>query len=192
MKVVRKFQIFFILLVMHPLFQGCGTGLAVGSRAGVSIAEERGLGGNIDDAAITAKITTLWLQHDPKIFLNVSSEVYERKVLLTGVVDNLEHRLEAAKLVWQIDKVKEVINEIHITGGGVNEYLKSSWTTAKLLRKITFHKKILSINYNIETVNQIIYIMGIAQNQEELDRVVQHAKNIANVKKVISYVRIKR
>ena len=57
---------------------------------------------------------------------------------------------------------------------------------------MTFDKRILSINYNIETVNQIIYIMGIAQNQEELDRVIQHAKNIANVKKVINYVRIKR
>lgn len=56
---------------------------------------------------------------------------------------------------------------------------------------MTFDKKILSINYTIETVNQIIYIMGIAQNQEELDRLIQHAKNIANVKKVVSYARIK-
>ena len=87
---------------------------------------------------------------------------------------------------------KEVINEIHITERGVDDYLKSSWITAKLLSKMTFDKRILSINYNIQTVNQIIYIMGIAQNQEELDRVIQHAKNIANVKKVINYVRIKR
>ena len=113
-------------------------------------------------------------------------------MLLTGIVDSPDHRLEAAKLVWQIDEVKEVINEIHITERGVDDYLKSSWITAKLLSKMTFDKRILSINYNIQTVNQIIYIMGIAQNQEELDRVIQHAKNIANVKKVINYVRIKR
>lgn len=189
---VKKIQIFFILLIMIPLLHGCTTGVAVGSRAGVSIAEERGLGGNIDDATIETKIAALWLQHDPKIFLKVGSEVYEGRVLLTGIVDNPEHRLEAAKLVWQIDEVKEVINEIHITERGVDDYLKSSWITAKLLSKMTFDKRILSINYNIQTVNQIIYIMGIAQNQEELDRVIQHAKNIANVKKVINYVRIKR
>ena len=99
---VKKIQIFFILLIMIPLLHGCTTGVAVGSRAGVSIAEERGLGGNIDDATIETKIAALWLQHNPKNFLKIGSEVYEGRVLLTGIVDSPEHRLEAAKLVWQI------------------------------------------------------------------------------------------
>ena len=191
MQVTKRLRIFFILLVAGSIAQGCATGVAIGSRAGVSIAEERGLGGNIDDATIGTKISALWLQHDPKIFLEVGLEVYEGRVLLTGVVDNPQYRLEAARLAWQVDEVKELINEIHITGGGFGKYLKSSWITAQLLSKMTFDKKILSINYTIETVNQIIYIMGIAQNQEELDRLIQHAKNIANVKKVVSYARIK-
>jgi hypothetical protein len=34
--------------------------------------------------------------------------------------------------------------------------------------------------------------MGIARSQPELDRVTAHARNVANVRRVISYVRVKQ
>jgi osmotically-inducible protein OsmY len=39
--------------------------------------------------------------------------------------------------------------------------------------------------------NGVVYLMGIAQDRAELDRVVDHARNIGLVTKVVSYVRIK-
>ena len=49
----------------------------------------------------------------------------------------------------------------------------------------------LQVNYSIETINGVIYVMGIAQSQDELDRVVNHARNISGVQRVVSYVRLK-
>jgi osmotically-inducible protein OsmY len=50
----------------------------------------------------------------------------------------------------------------------------------------------LAINYNIETVNGTVYLIGIAKSQLEVDRVIAHARSLGYVKRVISHVRIKK
>ena len=52
---------------------------------------------------------------------------------------------------------------------------------------MTFDKYIQSINYSIETVHGAVYLMGVAQSQEELDRVIKLARRIKGVSEVISY-----
>ena len=49
---------------------------------------------------------------------------------------------------------------------------------------------ISDVNYTVETVNGIVYLMGIARSRPELDKVTTHARNIAGVQKVISHVRL--
>ena len=48
------------------------------------------------------------------------------------------------------------------------------------------------VNFTVETVNGIVYLMGIARSRPELDKVTTHAgRNIAGpVQKVISHVRL--
>ena len=58
--------------------------------------------------------------------------------------------------------------------------------------KITFDKKILAINFSIETVNGIVYLIGIAQDQDELDRILAHGRGIDYVRWIISHVRVKK
>ncbi len=47
------------------------------------------------------------------------------------------------------------------------------------------------MNYSIETVNGVVYLIGVAQSQEELDRVINHARQISYVRRIVSHVRIK-
>ena len=54
-----------------------------------------------------------------------------------------------------------------------------------------FDQDVRSVNYSIETVNQVIYLMGVAQDEAELQRVVDHARNVAYVRRVVSYVQMK-
>jgi len=76
-------------------------------------------------------------------------------------------------------------------GTGVGGYAKDSWIIAKLRARMMFEKRVLSINYNIDCVNGVVYLMGIAQDQDELNRVMHLARNISGVQNVISYVRLK-
>jgi osmotically-inducible protein OsmY len=101
-------------------------------------------------------------------------------------------RLDAIRLAWQANGVREVINEIKVSDkGGISAYARDSWVTAELKARLLFDKKVQSINYSVETVDGTVYLMGIAQNRDELDRVQSYARTLAYVKQVVSYVRMK-
>jgi len=51
--------------------------------------------------------------------------------------------------------------------------------------------EIMNINYSVETVDGTVYLMGIAQDEAELQRVKNHAKDISGVRKIVSYVKMK-
>ncbi len=85
-----------------------------------------------------------------------------------------------------------MINEIEVgKGEGFARYAQDSVITTKLKTKLTFDKNVHAVNYEITTLKGVIYIIGIAQSDEEAKHVVNHARNIRYVKKVVSYVRIK-
>jgi osmotically-inducible protein OsmY len=163
-----------------------------GATATVAVAQERSFGDAIDDTAIVATINKLWLEHDWELFTNIETTVHEGRVLLTGTVKTSQDRLEAVRLAWRAKGVREIINEIEVTEqGGVVNFARDSWITAQLRTKITFDEEIRAINYSIETVNGVVYLMGIAQDQGELDRVTGYARNIRYVRSVVSHVWLK-
>ena len=80
---------------------------------------------------------------------------------------------------------------MQVGDSGSRNIAKDGWITAQLKSKITFDKNILAINYSIKTVNRTIYLIGIAKNQLEVDRVIDHARSLGYVNRVISHVRVK-
>jgi osmotically-inducible protein OsmY len=69
--------------------------------------------------------------------------------------------------------------------------MSDSFITARVKSNILFNGDVKSINYSIKTVGATVHIMGIAQNQAELDKVLAAARGTSGVKKVISYVKVK-
>ena len=99
----------------------------------------------------------------------------------------------AVKLAWKVTGVKEVINEIQLNKGTtVSDFAHDSWITTQLKSKLALDKTVLAINYAVETVNRTIYLIGIAQDQNELSRVVDHANGINRVINVINHVKLKK
>lgn len=183
-----------LVLGFSLLSAGCtpvGAGLAVGSTAGVAAAREGGIAASLEDAKISAKINDLWLRHDFEMFSKLNLTVDQGRVLVTGVVQKPEHRVEAIRLAWQAEGVRQVINEIKVDKSeGIKGWARDNWISSRLRAAILFDKDIQSVNYTIDTVQAIVYLMGIAQNQQELDRVMTHARTIPYVKQVVSYVKL--
>lgn len=159
----------------------------------VVVAQERSVGNAVDDAAIVLQIKNLYAKQDYKDLLaNVEIKVVEGRVLLTGNVDKPDSQIEAVKLAWQIGGVKEVINEVQINDkSGFWNYAKDVWISTQVRTRLLFGKNIRNINYSVITVNQVVYLMGIAQNQEELNRATNVASATSYVQRVVSYVRLK-
>ena len=49
-------------------------------------------------------------------------------------------------------------------------------------------EKISDINFSHSVSKQVIFLIGIAQDNDELDLVIHHARTVKGVKKVISHI----
>jgi osmotically-inducible protein OsmY len=180
-----------VSLLLLPSCTPLGLATGAGATAGMAVAQEGGVKRAANDAKIQAEINSLWFKFDTKMFMQLDMTVNQGRVLITGVVQNPEHRVEAVRLAWQPKGVKQVINEIRVAKSeGVTGYARDSWISARLRTAITFDKKVQSINYTIDTVQGTVYLMGVAQNQAELNRVVETARTIPDVRQVVSYVKL--
>ena len=181
------------VLVISTGMGGCaGLLVGAGATAGVGVAQERSVGQAIDDTTIAARIGASMADHDLRLYRDVNLEVVEGRVLLTGKVEKNEARLKAEELTWQVTGVREVANAIQVTSeGGVGSYLRDVRISNQLRASMLGDGDIYSINYSIETVGGVVYLTGIAQSSDELDRVIRHARAIEGVSKVESYVRLK-
>ncbi len=193
MHVERRYVRVGLVVACMFVLAGCG-GLVLGGAAttGVAIAQERTVGAAVDDVTIRFRIKDQLLDKSGNLFVNVGVESVEGRVLLTGTVPRPENRVEVARIAWQVDGVREVFNELQVNDrGGVGGYLSDARIATQLRFKLLTDRDISSINYTIETVNKVIYLMGIAQSNDELKRVTGHARTISGVTKVVSYVVLK-
>lgn len=181
-----------LLVAMMMALSGCaGLLLGAGATAGVAAFDERGIKVVAQDTAISTKIRAKLLDRTDNLFRDVGVEVHDGRALMTGRVANEDMRADAIKIAWSVENVKDVINEINVSPNPLSDIANDSWITTKLKSKLTFDVDILAINYAIETVGGVIYLIGIAQDQAELDRVIGYARDISYVKRVVSHVRIK-
>jgi osmotically-inducible protein OsmY len=183
-----------ILLLMIPfILGGCVAPIAMagGAALGVAATSEGGIEKSFTDARIETTINDLWFRHNVDMFRKLNLTVDQGRVLITGVVQNPEHRVEAVRLAWKAKGVKQVINEIKVAEtSGVTGYARDTWITTRLRTALTFDRNVRAINYSIDTVQGTVYIMGVGRNQAEINRVVETARTIPDVKQVISYVKI--
>jgi len=166
--------------------------MSTGATVGIAASQERGIEGVAGDTKLATQIRTAYLESDATLATYIGIEVYDGRALLTGLVESEQLRSKAVNLAWTVRGIQDVLNEIQIRDEeGIVEFAYDAWISAQAQTKITFDRDILAINYSIETVNSVIYIIGIAQSSEELNKVIAHAKNIDRVRRVISHVQIK-
>ncbi|MEE2761578.1 MAG: BON domain-containing protein [Pseudomonadota bacterium] len=180
-----------LLLLLAPL-TGCAAAVGGGAAVGVAAVSERGIKTRAIDLKIEAAILKEFLVAEIKSLAVIDVEVYQGRALLTGTTTDTKLADKAVALAWNASGVTEVINEVQLNKPGTaTNYAKDTWITTQLTAKLTFDEEVLGINYSIETVNGVVYLIGIAQDQAEVDRVIAHAGNIKFVRRVVNHVRIK-
>jgi len=164
--------------------------LAGGAGTTMIVAEgDRSIGTVVDDASIKLNISGQLLKAGNSLFVSINSNVIEGRVLLTGIVDTQEIRIDALRTVWEVDGVKEVINEIEVGDKTtIKEYANDLWinTQAKSLAAKTVGLRMLS--YNFETIRGKVYIAGLTSRPEQLNAIIESTKTIKGVKEIVNYV----
>ena len=183
-----------ILFLLFFLFSHCTPQIAVGT-ASTAIAvskEERTLGEFIDDTLIKTQIKNLYFDTNENIFFNVDVEVTQGRVLLTGTLDNSDLRIEATRIAWGINGVQTVINELQISNDdSILNFADDLVISAKIKAKLLINSELPYLNYTVETVNGIVYLIGIARSEGERQAVIDLSNEIYGVVDVIDYIEIK-
>ena len=167
--------------------------LGTGAGSAMVIAEgDRSMGTVIDDATIKVNIAAKFISSEDNLFVDVSTTVLNGRVLMTGLVDNQEVRIDAVRRVWEVEGVQEVINEIQIGNRAtLKEYANDLWinTQAKGLAAKAVGLRVVA--YNFETIQGSVYIAGITSRPEQLEDLINAVKTIKGVKEIVNYVIIK-
>lgn len=181
------------LLAASTALSGCvGMVIGAGATAGVAASEERGIEGAAEDAKIRAEINEAWFRKNVDMFSKVTLAISEGRVLLTGSVPTEPVREDAVNLTWQVAGVREVYNEILVQdSSGFIDGARDVRIQQEIKSRMLFDKEISNINYTVDVTNGTVYLLGIAQSDTELNRVIGHAREVSAVKNVISYVRLK-
>jgi len=60
--------------------------------------------------------------------------------------------------------------------------------TSQLRTALILNKNIKAANFNIDTINQKTYVFGIAHNKNERKEIIQEAKQIVDLKELVTSI----
>jgi osmotically-inducible protein OsmY len=182
------------LLVAGSVSACSPIGMAIGAGATVTnmAMEERGLGNAVRDDAIWADINTRLLNRSQSLFLNVDLTVHEGRVLLTGFVAQPEDRVEATRIAWEVDGVREVVTDVKVgRTRDLGDFSEDTLLVQEINLKLMVDRDIRAINYSVDCVRSTVYLMGVARTPAELQRVIDHVRDVPYVRAVVSHVRVR-
>jgi len=193
MTVPFRFLVRLAPIALIPLLSGCVWAAATGAVAGISAArQERTIGNAIDDARIKGTLDSRLAKESAGLSLAISTTVVEGRVLLAGQVDSPEKRLTATRIAWSVEGVRKVDNDVEVTDSfGWLDRPADLIMRTTLAATLLADKQIKDVNYTTDVVHGVIYLMGVGQDQAEIDRVVAHAEKVNGVKRVENYVVLK-
>ena len=192
---LKKFNNYFALFLILIYISGCASVLIGGvATVGIATVQER----SVKDFAIDLKLELqlqkkLFEANKDKLFATVDVIIIEQRIMLIGNVESQEVRDLATKISWEVSpKIKAVLNELTI--GGKSTLLseaKDVKISLSLSGLLIGDVDISDINFSHSVSKQVIFLIGIAKNDDELNQVIYHARTIKGVRKVISHIILK-
>ena len=184
------------ILFLSLMNIGCSPAnvLATGGSTAMVVAEgDRTFGTVVDDATIKVNIAAKFLNAGSNMFVEINTTVLEGRVLLTGLVKDQETRIEAVRLVWEINGVNEVINELEVGNRDtLKDYATDLWINTQARAVSAKIVGLRVVGYNFETINGKVYVAGITNKPEQLESLIQSLKTIKGVKEIVNYVIVKK
>ena len=184
---MRKQFIIFLLLLMSSCV-GSSSGGVFGT--GVSVAlDPRTLGTQIDDSIMQKNLIARLTLTEKKYLVKISVKVLDGRIFLGGKVDEPEEKLKITKIAWETKGARSVKNNIAIKQKfSLKNVVVDVLITSQLRTALILNKNIKAANFNIDTINQKTYVFGIAHNENEKKEIIQEAKQIVDLKELVTSI----
>jgi osmotically-inducible protein OsmY len=186
----KKITILFLFLFLFLLNSCIGASTKGVFGSGVSIAlDPRTIGTQIDDSIMQKNLQARLVLKDKKYLIKISVKVLDGRIFLGGKVDQPEEKLKITKMAWETKGTRSVKNNILIKQKFSFKNVAIDFLiTSQLRTALILNKNVKSANFNIDTINQKTYIFGIAHNENEKKEIIQEAKQIVDLKELVSSI----
>ena len=184
---MRKQFIIFLLLLLSSCVGSSSSGVF---GTGVSVAlDPRTLGTQIDDSIMQKNLIARLTLTDKKYLVKISVKVLDGRIFLGGKVDEPEEKLKITKIAWETKGARSVKNNIAIKQKfSFKNVVIDVLITSQLRTALILNKNIKAANFNIDTINQKTYVFGIAHNENEKKEIIQEAKQIVDLKELVTSI----
>ena len=92
-------------------------------------------------------------------------------------------------MAWETKGARWVKNNIIIKKKfSFKNIAKDVLITSQLRTALILNKNVKAANFNIDTINQKTYIFGIAHDENEKKEIIQEAKQIVDLKELVSSI----
>ncbi|MEQ8404613.1 MAG: BON domain-containing protein [Oceanicaulis sp.] len=151
----------------------------------------RSVGRQLDDFNASLQVKSAMLRSEGYRLDQIDVEITEGVMLLTGSAPRAEDRLYAECLAWSAPGVRSVANEIEVgEWRSARELAADQLITQRVRARLVQDRQIRSTNFNIETRESSVYLLGYARSRAEADRAAEHAALSAGVERVVDLVRV--
>ena len=158
--------------------------------SGVSIAlDPRTLGTQIDDSIMQKNLQARLALTEKRYLVKISVKVLDGRIFLGGKVDKPEEKLKITKIAWEIKGTRSVKNNIAVKKKfSFKNTAKDILITSQLRTALILNKNVKAANFNIDTINQKTYVFGIAHTNDEKKEIIQEAKQIVDLKELVTSI----
>ena len=187
-KKMKKITLLLIFLIFLSSCVGSSTSGVFGS--GVSVAlDPRTLGTQIDDSIMQKNLQARLALTEKKYLLKLSVKVLDGRIFLGGKVDEPQEKLKITKIAWETKGVRSVKNNISIKQKfSFKNTALDFLITSQLRAALILNRNVKAANFNIDTINQKTYVFGIAYTEEEKKEIIQEAKQIVDLKELVTSI----
>ena len=157
---------------------------------GVSVATDpRSLGTQIDDSIMQKNLQARLALTEKKYLVKISVKVLDGRIFLGGKVDQPEEKLKITKMAWETNGARSVKNNIIVKEKfSLKNFALDVLISSQLRTALILNKKVKAANFNIDTINQTSYVFGIAHTEEEKKEIIQEAKQIVDLKDLVTSI----
>ena len=153
--------------------------------------DERNVKTIANDTKLKLAIEKEFLNDKTVKILDISAFVYDGHAYLTGEYGTPTERRRAIDVAGKVNGVRSVTpfllakNKADFCGITDNAAMATKVKTA-----LIEDKDIWATNINVEAVQCHIVLLGIVGSQTQIDKAIKHAKQVAGVRSVISYLKV--
>ncbi|HZW26038.1 MAG TPA: BON domain-containing protein [Gallionella sp.] len=174
-----------LLALLAGSLQGCFPVVAAGAGAGVMMAQDRRTSGAyVEDEAIETKaFDRIGKQYKNNVHVNVTS--FNRNVLISGEAPSEAVKAEIGKLVRGIENVRNVNNELVVSGvSSLTSRSSDTLVTSDVKLRFMQDKRFDAGHVKVVTENGSVFLMGIVY-RAEADAATEIASTTGGVQRVV-------